>query len=116
MLTDCDILRIVGCKLSQNDWGLTSLLFSTQLRTDDAYQIELINSNEQGLDIRKRNGFLKNVKALEELEGCKLLAKYGTQNVFEGWLKSKISLLREKGSCVGERGLNYVNKIMGVGS
>jgi len=113
-LLDCDVLRIVGCKLSQNDWGLTSLLFNTQLRTDKAYQIELINSHEGGLEIRERNGFLKNVKVLGELEGCKPIAKYGTQNVFESWLKTKILLLREKGLCVNERGLNYVNKIMGV--
>jgi hypothetical protein len=113
-ILDCDILRIVGCKLSQNDWGLISLLFNTQLRTDDAYQIELITSHDSGLAIRSRNGFLKNVKALGELEGCQLIVKYGTQNVFESWLKNKISMLRQNGLCIGEQYLDYVNEIMGV--
>src|SRR5207249_3124295 len=28
-MLDCDVLRIVGCRLSPNDWDLISLLFST---------------------------------------------------------------------------------------
>jgi hypothetical protein len=111
---DCDILRIVGCKLSQNDWGLISLLFSTQLRSDEAYKIELVNSQERGLEIRERTKFLRNVTVLHELEGCIDIARYGTENVFESWLKSKISFLQEKNLCNGTEGLNYVNKLMGA--
>lgn len=33
-LLDCDVLRIIGCSLSQNDWGLTSLLFKARARPD----------------------------------------------------------------------------------
>ena len=110
-ILDCDVLRIVGCKLSQNDWGLMSLLFNTQLKSGKAYQIELINTQDGGLEIRGRTRFLKNVRVLNELEGCKDIARYGTQNPFESWLKSKISYLRENGRCT-ER-LKYINKIMG---
>jgi hypothetical protein len=113
-LLDCDILRIVGCRLSQNDWGLISLIFSTQMRTDGAYSIELINSNESGSDIRKRNGFLKNVKVLEEMEGFIDIAKYGSMNPFLSWLQRKISLFRENNLCTGDENLEYVNEIMGV--
>jgi hypothetical protein len=112
-LLDCDVLRIVGCNLSQNDWGLLSLLFTTQLKTDEAYQIELIKSHAGGLAIRSRNGFLKHVRVFGELEGCKEIAEYGTQNVFESWLKIKISTLREKDLCSSNQGLVYINKIMG---
>lgn len=44
-LLECDILRIIGCSLSRNDWELVSLLYSTQkLRTDKKqYKIELID-------------------------------------------------------------------------
>jgi hypothetical protein len=30
LLANCDILRIVGCSLSQNDWNLISLIFNAQ--------------------------------------------------------------------------------------
>lgn len=45
-LMECDILRIIGCSLSRNDWELISLLYTTQkLRTDGrSYKIELIDS------------------------------------------------------------------------
>lgn len=44
-LMECDILRIIGCSLSRNDWELISLLYTTQrLRTDGrSYKIELID-------------------------------------------------------------------------
>jgi hypothetical protein len=44
-LLDCDILRIVGCSLSQNDWHLVSLLYTTQKLNRNAkeYIIEIIN-------------------------------------------------------------------------
>ena len=45
-LLDCDILRIVGCKLSANDWDLISMLFTTKyVHTQDApYEIEVIDT------------------------------------------------------------------------
>lgn len=112
-LLDCDILRIIGCRLNQNDWGLISLLFDTQLRTDNPYTIELITSQSTGAEIRKRLGFLKNIIVLEELPGCKDISRYGSGNTFESWLKSKISFLREKGLCTTDRNLPYINKLMG---
>lgn len=44
-LLDCDILRIVGCSLSRNDWHLVSLLYITQKlnRNGKEYIIEIIN-------------------------------------------------------------------------
>jgi hypothetical protein len=111
-LLDCDILRIVGCKLNQNDWGVISLLFDAQLRSDNPFTIELITSQKTGLDVRKRMGFLKNILVLEELPGCKDLSTYGSGNTFESWLKRKISGLREKGLCTPELDLGYVNQLM----
>ena len=66
-LLDCDLLRIVGCSLSKNDWGLISLLFQTQRRIGSNYEIELVNHHKGGLRIREENGFLSNVKVLGEL-------------------------------------------------
>lgn len=43
-LLDCDILRIIGCSLSRNDWHLASLLYTTQKLNRNAkeYTIEII--------------------------------------------------------------------------
>ncbi|MFC2062602.1 SIR2 family protein [Chloroflexota bacterium] len=44
-ILNCDILRIVGCSLSHNDWHLVSLLYSTQKlnKNGKQYRIEVIN-------------------------------------------------------------------------
>ncbi len=44
-LLDCDILRIVGCRLSANDWDLVSMLFTTRhVHMDHGpYEIEVID-------------------------------------------------------------------------
>ena len=44
-LLDCDILRIVGCKLSANDWDLVSMLFTTKHvhMERGPYEIEVID-------------------------------------------------------------------------
>jgi len=115
-MLDCDILRIIGCRLSQNDLGLISLLFSTQLKSGEAYRIELINTQKAGEDIRERNGFLRNVRVLGELEGCQDFVDYEPSNVFETWLKQKLSSFRESGIPIDELGLTYVNAVLGVKS
>jgi hypothetical protein len=46
-LLDCDVLRIVGCRLSGTDWDLVSLLFSTRhthSRRSVPYTIEIIDT------------------------------------------------------------------------
>lgn len=115
-MLDCDILRIVGCKLSQNDWGLISLLFNTQLEPGGVYEIQLICSHKGGENIRKRNGFLKNVKILGELENCQDLIEPPLKNTFESWLRVRLGLLREEGVPLDDLELPHVNKILGVRS
>lgn len=112
-MLNCDILRIVGCNLSQNDWGLISLLFNSQLRPGGDYRIELIRSHEGGKDTRRRNGFLKNVYILGELENCEDLIDNTPDNVFYSWLRSKLALHRGKGIQFDELGLPHIDLIMG---
>ncbi len=111
-ILECDILRIVGCRLSQNDWGLISLLLSTQLRTSKPYSIELINSHENGREIRERNGFLRNVKILGELDGCQEFVDYKPENVFESWLRVRCSLYIKKGLKIGGSGYKYIDSVL----
>lgn len=58
LLRQCDILRIVGCSLNQNDTGLISLLFRTQKLRNRPYSIEIINAPNALLDIKKRLGLM----------------------------------------------------------
>ncbi len=60
-LLECDILRIVGCSLSRNDWELISLLYSTQkLQSDrDPYWIELIDYPDKCKEIKKQYTYLQ---------------------------------------------------------
>ncbi len=52
-LLDCDVLRIVGCRLGPNDWDLISLLFSTRhtnSRTGQAYRVRELGEKHPYLD------------------------------------------------------------------
>jgi hypothetical protein len=89
ILVECDVLRLIGCSLSQNDWGLISLIFGTQkLRSDDGYRIEIVDSPEAYKDIQNRLGFYLKFEELfygsdryKELFGDKR-----TKNSFFDWL------------------------------
>ena len=113
-LLDCDTLRIVGCSLSQNDWGLMSLLFFSQIRSRPKleYQIEIINRHQNGIETREKNGFLRHLKVLGELDGCQDFVDVDPPNVFETWLTTRLNLYLRKGIPVGELQLKYVNQLM----
>jgi len=115
-LLDCDVLRIVGCNLRQNDWGLLSMIYYSQLEAHETYEIQLINSHQEGELIRQRNGFLRNIKILGELENCQDLVDPPPQNPFESWLRLTLAKLREKGVKIDELGLKHINALLGVTS
>lgn len=67
---NCDILRVVGCNLSANDWDLVSLLFTTQ-QTHSAkgpYDIELIDFPDRAEQVKRMFPYLR-IKTLLEIEG-----------------------------------------------
>ena len=67
-LLECDILRIVGCKLSANDWNLVSMLFTTKHAHSrrNPYEIEIIDIPSRAIEIKKRFPYLE-PKSLVEL-------------------------------------------------
>ena len=69
-LLECDILRIVGCKLSSNDWDLVSMLFTTKHAHSHRYpyKIEIIDDPNRAIEIKERFPYLE-PKSLIELEG-----------------------------------------------
>lgn len=66
-LLACDILRIIGCRLSANDWDLISLLFTTRhINTrDQPYQVEVIDAPSQAEDFKTLFPYLEIQSVLE---------------------------------------------------
>jgi hypothetical protein len=79
-LIECDTLRVIGCSLSQNDTHLVDLLFKAHLeRTPErmkTFEIDIINREQVGKQIRENYGFFPSVKTL----------KPDSPNPFRTWL------------------------------
>lgn len=104
LLADCDILRIVGCSLSQNDWNLISLIFNAQnAQYNDSktcFKIELIMDIKDIYFFKKEISYLKNVTPIGQLDdgdfsGYKIQRENQEKpseldNPFEFWLKTKV--------------------------
>jgi len=78
-LLDCDVLRIVGCRLGANDWDLISLLFTTR-HTNTArapYRTEIIDAPEQARRLQFDFPYL-GAQSLLEIEpiGSQLIAEF----------------------------------------
>jgi hypothetical protein len=65
---DCDLLRIVGTSLTQNDWNVLSLIFNAQRHREMAkrepFVIELIMPHAAGEWIKKECAYLKNMMSI----------------------------------------------------
>ena len=68
-LLNCDILRVIGCRLGSNDWDLISLLFTTRhARLDgEPYTIEVIDSPEHTRHLQNEFPYLE-VQSLFDLD------------------------------------------------
>lgn len=102
----CNILRIIGCSLSQNDWNLISLIFNAQyyqyhfIDNKSCFKIELIMNHDTGESIRKDYSYFKNLTPIGYLKDGEFSAyKDKTrrsprrspemENPFKYWLKTK---------------------------
>jgi hypothetical protein len=92
LMLECDVLRVIGCSLNQNDWKVISLLFKTQcIRYDRCFDIELIQGREAGEETKQRLGYLRNVKTIAELGGS--FTDYFDQepdNPYEDWIRKTV--------------------------
>jgi hypothetical protein len=105
-LIGCDILRVIGCSLSQNDAHLIDLLFKAHLERGTAFEIEIIATAEVGEGIRSNYGFFPALKTLTEIEST-LESK--PENPFKTWLEFKgLKLLGAKKAA----GTKHVKKVL----
>jgi hypothetical protein len=105
LLKMSDILRVIGCSLSQNDWNLISIIFNAQhnqyINTDKCFKIELIMDQDYCDKVIKEYSYLKNILPIGQLEDGLLDAYLSRKeerskpseldNPFEYWLKIKVN-------------------------
>jgi hypothetical protein len=109
LVKNCDILRVIGCSLSQNDWNIISLLFNAQYKQycykKTCFKIELIMGPESCDRIIKEYSYLKNVFAIGYLtdgkfadykDKNKITKGSELENFFKYWLKSKVLFHKSK--------------------
>jgi len=65
----CDILRVIGCSLNRNDWGLVTLLYTSIMLMSDghSFPIELINYLDDCVTMKNAYVYLDNMKSVIEL-------------------------------------------------
>ena len=95
ILAECDTLRVVGCSLDRNDWGLIDLLFKSHLWKGEPYEIEIIDFDNTGLDIRGHFGFFPRITKAREIESGIIAEQMDSPadqplvNPFRIWLDAK---------------------------
>ena len=115
-LLKCDILRIVGCSLSRNDWGLIPILYTAQKfneKNSKGMTIEIVDYPNTIKGIKKNYKYLnviglmnlpefisfykKQFRGAEDSEILKEIENkyldFEKTNPFEDWLDSKIDYL-----------------------
>lgn len=128
LLADCDMLRIVGCSLSQNDWNLISLIFNAQnAQYNDSktcFKIELIMDINDIDFFKKEISYLKNVTPIGQLDdgdfsGYKIQRENREKpseldNPFEFWLKTKVKFHISEGQFDTGSTENPLRQIIGL--
>lgn len=99
-LIECDILRVIGSSLSQNDIHLIDLLFKAHLERGAPIQIQIISSEETGDQIRRNYSFFSKIETISEIEPPLIPGPAeGILNPFKTWLFHKSR------SVLGERSI-----------
>lgn len=71
-LLKCDILRIIGCSLSRNDWGLVPIIYTMrEFVSRNRFEIEVIGPPDAAETIKGNYGYLKPIKSMLEMEDVK---------------------------------------------
>jgi hypothetical protein len=88
VLIECDALRVIGCSLSPNDVHLIDLLFKAHLERQHAFDIEIIDADGVGENIRDSYGFFPGIRSLTNIEGL-YFPDTNPPNPFKEWLRYK---------------------------
>ena len=103
----CDVLRVVGSSLTQNDWNVLSLIFNAQRHRESVnespFQIELIMPHEAGVQITQECSYNRHLTPIGfltdgDFAGYKQgLLTADMKNPLYYWLQQKILFHRGRG-------------------
>jgi len=108
----CDVLRVVGSALTQNDWNVLSMIFNAQRHREitkgTPFRIELIMPHGVGVAIAKECSYLENLTPIGFLTEGDELAAYKEvdsgapltsemNNPLAFWMKQKIQFHKNRG-------------------
>ena len=108
----CDVLRVVGSALTQNDWNILSLIFNAQrhaeLTKGASFRVELIMPHSDGDRIQRECSYLRNLMPIGFLTDGDFAAYKETaepltdemKNPLFYWMKQKIMFHRNRGDLV----------------
>ena len=101
----CDVLRVIGASLSQNDWNVLAIIFNAQRHRErvkkSPFRIELIMSQRSGIEIQSNCSYFKNITPIGSLTEGQFAEyrQYESEdppvsselaNAFFYWLREKI--------------------------
>jgi hypothetical protein len=108
----CDVLRVVGSSLTQNDWNILCLLFNAQKHRERdrkrSFRIELVMSQKGGTYVRNSCSFLENAFVIgslsdghfgifKDFEKSDPPFDSDLANPFFFWLREKINFHQRQG-------------------
>ncbi|MFA6979349.1 MAG: SIR2 family protein [Ignavibacteriaceae bacterium] len=134
-LMECNTLRVVGCSLSRNDWGLIPMIYTAMRLSEkiNFFEIEIIDFIDVGEKVKKDYPYLR-IKSIAEIEEFKkylvelfsfdyknpipnYVKEYISSNaskkinIFEWWLKAKRLELLDADINIATR-KNYFNNFI----
>ena len=101
LLVACDVLRIIGCSMNQNDLGLVDLLFKVHLERRDPLEMQIIDFQTNGDAIKNSYGFFPNIVKPKDIEDSliadeRIMNPENGGNPFKLWLQAKALKTVEK--------------------
>jgi len=131
-LMECDTLRVIGCSLSRNDWGLIPMIYTAMRMSggNPSFDIEIIDFYDKGLkikedysylsiktiiDITEFKGYLKDVYTLPSSDIPDYVKENISSdaskkiNIFEWWLKAKRFDMTSSGENISTRKKYFEN-------
>ena len=95
ILTNCDILRVVGSSLRNEDSSLLSLIFTSQVNSTKSINIELIIPPDEARGIDPQEGIINRLSFLGSMKPIDDTSAYDpglvqNDNIFYSWLLMKL--------------------------
>jgi hypothetical protein len=92
VIARCDVLRVIGCSLNQNDVGLIDLLFKAHLERSKQIEIQIIDFQDAAEGIKGNFGFFPGIVTPKDIDVLiadpQILSPDHTGNPFKIWIKA----------------------------